>query len=230
MPKRPDFVCTDVSPLSHGDLRFLLENFPAPCDSYEAIAQRIHELPATIESMLSSDFVLEGILAHRDRLLDISPFLLFNVLLRRTLHEHRDKVDRSIINYIANLLSLFVRTERLYRVSPEDEQMHDYLFSMIEEAENADERRRFLIHAHIGNFALFLTGMFPEWIAHRHRHGRRTVDLKFYTDFGRAYFDMAASHPLAEHYRLQTVFFRLAVMFERYQQAMHHMSRQYLSA
>lgn len=230
MTQRPDFACTDVSALTGGDLRFLIDNFPGPGGSYEEIARLVHELPTTVESMLDSDFVLDRILASRELLLDISPFLLFNVMLRRTLGGRRTKDERSIINYLANLLSLFIRTERMQRVAADDQHTHGYLVSMIEEAEEADPRRKFLIYAHIGNFALFLTGMFPEWIEHRHRYGRRTVNRKFYSDFGRTYFDMAAGHPLAEEYRLDSVFFRLALMFDDYQQAMNRMARDYLSA
>ena len=230
MSQQPDFARTDVSPLTDRDLRFLIENFPAPGGNYEEIARLIHELPTTVESMLDSDYVLDRILARRELLLDISPFLLFNVLLRRSLDGHRNKAERSIINYLANLLSLFVSTERMQRVASGDEHTHGYLVSMIEEAEGADPRRKFLIYAHIGNFALFLTGMFPQWIEHRHRFGRRSVDMKFYSDFGRAYFDMAAGHPLAEEYRLDSVFFRLSYMFDDYQQAMNRMARDYLCA
>ncbi len=230
MTRRPDFACTDIGRLTDKDLRFLIDNFPAPGGSFEEMAALVHELPTTIESMLDSDFLVRRILERRDLLLDVSPFLLFNVMLRQVLDHRRSRDERGIINYIANLLSLFVHTERLYRVAPGDEQTHAYLVEMIGEAENADPRRQFLIYAHIGNFALFLTGMFPGWIEHRHRYHRRSVDKRFYTDFGRAYFEMAANHPLAEAYQLDSVFFRLAFLFEDYQQAVNRMASEYLAA
>jgi hypothetical protein len=227
---RPDFAYTDVTRLADGDLKFLVENFPQPGRSYEEIAQLIHQLPTTLESMLDSDFVFDKILGQRRFLIDISPFLLFNVLLRRILTGERTAKERGVINYLANLLSLFVRTDRLYRVQQYDQETHENFVELIEEATYGDSRRQFLVYAHIGNYALFLTGLFPEWIEYRHRYQRRPVSPAFYTDLGRAYFERAAAHALAREYRLNEVFFRLAFMFDHYKSALNQLANRYLLA
>ncbi len=223
-----DFANTSLQPLADRDLKFLMDNFPEPGRSYEEIAEVIHRLPNTMESMLDSEFVISKMLDQRTLLLDVSPFLLFSVLLRRSLANARTPRDRKVINYIANLLSLFVKTDRLYRVQQYDEQTYEYIVDMIEEAVHADSRRQFLVYSHIGNYALYLTGLFPEWIEYRHRYKKRPVDLKFFTESGRAYFERASTHPLAREYKLSDVFFRLAVMFDHYKNALNHMTRQYL--
>lgn len=229
MATRPDFARTDLSALGREDLAFLLERFPRAGESYPEIAGVIAAFPNTLETMLESEFVTRAVLGRRGELLRVSPFLLFNVLLRRTLADHRGRRERRVVNYLANLLALFVRSDRLYRIAPGDSEPHRYIVELLEDAAEADSRRRFLVHAHVGNYALFLTGLFPRWIEHRHHYRRRPVDLGFYMDFGRAYYQAAARHPLAREYRLEDVFFRLALLFDQYVSALNRMSRQYLA-
>jgi hypothetical protein len=227
MPK-PDFAYTDFSQFRDRDLRFLIENFPQPGRSYEEIAQLIHRLPTALESMLNSETVFNKIRDQSQVLLEISPLLFFSVLLRRSLVDRRILGDKKVINYVANLLSLFVKAERLYRIHRNDEQTHHYLTDMIQEATNADARRQFLIYSHIGNYSLYVTGLFPQSIEYRHRYQHRPVSLQFYIDFGREYYERASAHAMAREYELDEVFFRLSIMFEVYKEALNHLARQYL--
>ncbi|NIR29389.1 MAG: hypothetical protein GWN84_08775 [Gammaproteobacteria bacterium] len=226
--RNPDFGLTGLEALEQRDLKFLIDNFPAPGRSYEEIAELIHTLPSTVESMLSSDYVFERLFDRRELLLDISPFLLFSVLLRRTAPETPTGHERRVFNYLANLLSLFVRTERLYRPHPGLDATYEYLTDMIAEAENASTREQFMIYSHIGNYALYLTGLFADWIDHHHRYRRRLVDREFYVEFGQTYFERAASHPLAREYGLDAVFLRLAIMFGHYRDLLDRVARRYL--
>ena len=224
----PDFARTDLSQLVDKDLQFLIENFPKPGRSYEEIAQLIHDLPKTLESMLNSESLFNKIRDRSLLILEISPFLFFSVLLRRSLMDQRILGDKKVINYIANLLSLFVRTDRLHRIHRNDKQTHHYLTDMIQEAANADTRRQFLIYSHIGNYSLYLTGIFPQWIEYRRRYKNRPVSTQFYIDFGREYYERASSHTMAREYDLGEVFFRLSIMFEVYKEALNHLAKQYL--
>ncbi len=227
---RPDFARTDLSALSSEELRFLVEHFPSPGRTYAEIAAVVGQLPTTLESMLESDHVLQRTLDRRGLLLDVSPFLLFNVLLRRTLPGRRSALERKVINYIANLLSLFVKTDRLYRVRPSDVVTQEHIVDMIQRTREADPSECFAIYAHIGNFALFLTGMFPDWIEHRFRVKRRPVDRKYYEDQGAAYYHQAGLHPLAAGFELRDVFLRLALGFSQYGQALNQMRRRFLES
>ncbi len=224
---RPDFAYTDTSRLAARDYKFLIDNFPEPGHSYAEIAELVHRLPTTFDSMLDSDFVSAKILDQRTLLLDVSPFLLFNVLLRQVMRQRRSAKERSVINYLANLLSIFVKTERLHRVQPHDERSYEYLVALIAEATSCDARRNFLVCTHIGNYALYLTGMLPQWIEYRHRYRKRTVSADFYIDAGRAYFQQAAVHPLAREYRLDEVFLHLARMFDFYRGKLNDIADHY---
>jgi hypothetical protein len=224
---RPDFARTDIAALTSGDLKFLIEHFPSPGRGYAEIASVVGQFPTTLESMLDSGYLVRQILDRRSLLLDVSPFLLFNVLLRQTLPGRRTALERKVINYIANLLSLFVRTDRLYRVRPSDALTHQHIVELIRRVPEAASSERFVIYAHIGNFALFLTGMFPDWIDHRFRFKRRPVDRKYYEDQGAAYYRQAGLHPLADELALEGVFLRLALAFGHYGQALDQMRRRF---
>ena len=226
--RRPDFARTELQPLNDGDLRFLIDSFPQPASSYAEMARVLDELPNTLESMLTSQSVVQRVIFDREKLLRISPFLLFNVLLRQVLDDHRRAAERRVVNYLANLMALFVTQHRLYRIDSADAEAYGYLVDMIEQAVSADRRRRFLVHAHVGNFSLFMTGMFGAYLEERFKHGRRTVGTDYYADLGSASFSQASVLPPAQEYELTDVFVRLALTFDTYRRALGNIATDYL--
>lgn len=227
--KTPDFAHAELDRLEDRDLKFIIENFPEPGRSYEEIADAILTLPSTLESLLNSEYLYDRLWNRRELVLEVSPFLFFNVLLRRCWKERPSALERKVINYLANLLCIFVKTDRLYRVQTRDSQTNEYVYQLIEEAQTADSRRQFLIYSHIGNYSLFLTGLFPQWIEHRHRFKRRPVTAQYYIDFGRSYFHQASAHNLARQFQLDDVFLRLSMMFDAYKTTLNHLARNYLA-
>lgn len=225
---RPDIAARGLDRLTDKDLRFLIESFPQPAASYEDIARIFASLPTTLESMLDAEYVYRKIFENRRELLQISPFLLFNVLLRRCIGGARTQTERAVVNYLANLLSLFVRTERVYRPEAGDSQSYEYFVDLAAEAARADERRSFLLQAHIGNYALYLTGIFRDALEYRHRYKRRPVDARYYADMGRVGYRDAASNRLARAYKLDDIFLRLALRFDHYGERLNVLAREYL--
>jgi len=161
-------------------------------------------------------------------ILGVSPFLLFSVLLRRSFGRPRSALDRRVLNYLANLLALFVRTDRVFRIEPGDREPHHYVVGLIAEADEADPRRAFLTYAHIGNYALWLTGLQMRWLEQRFHHGRRPVSPDYYAGFGQSSFDRAARHKMARGFGLDDVFMRLAVMFNHYRDGLAIMQREHM--
>ncbi len=225
---QPDFAHTHLECLTQGDLRFLIERFPQPSANYHELATALLEFPTTLESLLNSEYVYQEIKQGETLLLDVSPFLFFNVMLRRILDKPRGLIERQAINYLANLLCVFLATQRLQRVAPDDPQPFDHLVDLMGQAVCSDARRRFLIYAHIGNYSLYLTGFFADWLTHRHAHGRRPVSPNYYFNLGSSYYGQAASHPLAHEYRLHQVLLHLALGFERYRGALHTLAHTHL--
>ena len=223
---RPDFALFAELSFSDKDLLFLFENFPVPgVDPVEAV-RRVHEHPSTLESVLDSRYLKDAVLARDGRWLDISPGLFFNVLLRQALPRRRDALDREVVHYLANLLARFAHGDRLYRLQGDDPKQFQYLVDLIEEGAGSPPERRFLVDAHIGNFALYLSGMCEPWIQHRETYRRRPVSLEYYTAMGANHYAQAADSWQATRYGLHDIFERLSQGFEYFRKGMRTVAEQ----
>lgn len=226
----PDFATGFNAQLTERDLLFLFEHFPQPgVDAIEAV-RRVHERPSTLESLLESDYVYQAMLDREIAWLDVSPRLFFNVLLRHALKRHRTPEERRAIHYVANLLALFVDADRVVRVEPGGERTYQYIVDLVAEAATASPERQFLVHCHIGNYALFLSGLHARAIEHRHRYRRRPVSLDYYRQTGRSFYATAAQNWRAQRYGLRDVFQQLAHRFDYYRGGLHRIATETLAA
>lgn len=226
---RPDFAQLGPPALDARDLLFLFEHFPVPgVDAIEAV-RRVHENWNTVDSLLESDYVYEAICDRSVMWLEVSPRLFFNVVLRRALPGRRCAMERRTIQYVANLLGVFARTDRMYRVQGDEEQSFKYLVDLVQEAAQSGPDRGFVVQSHIGNYALVLSGLFAPWIEHRHRYHHRPVNTEYYCKMGSSYFFTASNHHLAGEFGLRYVFRDLSDRFEYYRGGLERMGAQYLT-
>lgn len=131
--------------------------------------------------------------------------------------------DRALADYVAAILIHFGLRGRATRIGESDDEEYDTLSALLEDAETADARRAFLVRAHLGNYALWLSGMFPDYIEHRKwRRGGPTLD--YYEEMGRRGFRMAADHRLAQHYGLAPLYLVAAERFDRLRVALNQIS------
>ena len=137
-------------------------------------------------------------------------------MLRRAMPGPRDRLERQVIHYLANLLGLFSRTERVYRVQHGDDAHYEYLADLVREGLESGPERRFLVNAHIGNYALYLSGICAPWIEHRRDFKRRPISLEFYKRMGCSHYASAAGSAQAQQFGLGEVFRRLAERFEHF--------------
>lgn len=144
--------------------------------------------------------------------LRVSTRFYFYVLVRHVF-KSSDIPDRSVADYVAELLAEFAHSERTRCVVPGQQNPLGYFFEMLAALQTADDRTRFHIRAHIGNYSLFLSGVFPDRI--RFRAERRGFpDLKYYQTVGSTQFRAASDHRLARKYELSGIFSTLAERFE----------------
>ena len=78
--------------------------------------------------------------------------------------------------------------------------------------ESADAPRSLMVRAHLGNYALWMSGVFPDYIEMR-RWRRGGPDLEYYEEMGRRGFSLAADHRLAAEHGLTTLFAAAAARF-----------------
>ncbi len=111
---------------------------------------------------------------------------LFRNLTDRALTQ-TSLTDRDIHQYLSDLLLEMLYVESLY---PHDEQGKriEYLVDMLQWAEEAPRRQRKTHYKRIGDFTLFVLGMFPESLS----RGRRAIPRSYYQDTGRHGYRMAS--------------------------------------
>ena len=131
--------------------------------------------------------------------------------------------DRMLADYVASVFVHFGVRDRSVRVGETDDQTYDTLASLCEDLDDPDGRRSFLVRTHLGNYALWLSGVFPDYIEHR-RWRRGGPDLDYYEEMGRRGFRLAADHRLAEDHGLATLYATAAERFGLLRAALNDVS------
>jgi len=78
--------------LSDKDLLFLIESYVTKRNDYKNIARLINGDEDVIAKMIDSDRVFNKVMSCTERILAISPYFLFSLLLRRAFKEKRKDV------------------------------------------------------------------------------------------------------------------------------------------
>jgi hypothetical protein len=172
------------------------------------------------DSILDSPRLVESVLAQEGTL-GISPQLYFYVLIRHVLKE-TGITDRKTSDYLASLLETFSRTARMKSPVDEEGSPVQYLSDMLLALNKASPAQTFLLRAHVGNYSLFITGIFRESIERRRKRG--APDFSYYEDVGRMNFGMVAGHAVARSCELNGVFQLLADQFREIRVALNHLS------
>jgi hypothetical protein len=175
------------------------------------------------DALLDEPALLERLLAVRTLLVP-SDQLFFYVLVRHALR--RGGIDdRDVADYLAALLLAFGQRDRAFRVDWNDDQRHRYLVDIVQDAEASSGDRRFKVLAHLGNHALWLAGIFPDYIAARQLR-RGGPGVTYYEALGRRGFGLASDHALADAFGLEAVFRVAAERFREVREVLNGVSDQ----
>ena len=163
--------------LSDRDLLFLIESYVTRRNDYDNIASLIKGDEDVIGKMIDSDRVFNNVMSCTERILEISPYFLFSLLLRRAFKEKRKDTkfikmtiealnktepvipwDKNrlmgllegtqVSNYIANMLAQFTESSRLYNEKGDEEKSHQYIVDMITDSLHSDNTEKFHIYCH----------------------------------------------------------------------------------
>jgi hypothetical protein len=107
---------------------------------------------------------------------------LFGVLTERSFTEKLGWPDLNVTDYVSNLLVEFTRTDSLYNIRNREGRRLDTVVDLLFESEvlleaQSLERER-EVHRHIGDFTLFMAGLFPEYLRRL-----KTAGLIYHKDF-----------------------------------------------
>ncbi|MBV8375684.1 MAG: hypothetical protein JO279_01635 [Verrucomicrobia bacterium] len=177
----------------------------------------------TRDQILDHDGLVRAVLEGPGNL-TISPQFYFYLLARLVL-KRSGIDDRNLADYVASLLERFSQIRQLR--SPVQNLETIYLSDLLLALKTASSYQTFLIRAHIGNYARFISGVFYESIESRRQRG--APSFTFYEDMGRASFHALATHDVARRFELCSLFEKLADHFHQCRLALNCLTDQFVN-
>src|SRR4029077_5443690 len=162
-----------------------------------------------LDSILDHPRLVETILSNAGDL-RISSQFYFYVLARHVLQQ-AGIGDRKLSDYIGSLLETFSRANQLPTAETIPARAREYISDMLIALTRATPEQAFLLRAHVGNYSLFVTGIFHENTQRRSLRG--APDIDFYEQIGRTNYQLVSSHETARRCELTDVFAGLATRF-----------------
>jgi hypothetical protein len=180
----------------------------------------------------SRDLILDDELLFRAALerpecLHISMHLYFYILVRNVFRGSGLK-ERELADYVAEVLAEFSQTHRTQMRVNDQAQRADYFVDMLAALKTADDITSFFIRAHMGNYSLFLSGVFPDHIRMRSER-KGAPDIRFYEEIGRSSFRAASDHRLAHKYDVAEIFNTLSERFQTTRRALNDLGERLIS-
>ncbi len=176
----------------------------------------------TRDAVLESDKLFHALL-HVRTPLPVSARLYFYALTRRVLVHH----DRAVADYIASVLAEFLEGDRWQTLPGLPDIQTRYVTDMLTILADLKGDRAFLLQAHVGNFSLFVSGIFPEHIRHR-ATARGAPDIRFYESVGSTHYRLAAHQPQARQTGLENVLDTIGNEFTDVRRGLNRVADQFL--
>jgi hypothetical protein len=151
--------------------------------------------------------------------------LIFYLLARHALLED-GLDDRQVADYLAALLLTFGGMGGDREVEALLAEFR-YLADILDEGDRSDGHRAFQLRAYLGEFALWLTGVFPDHITARVQR-RGAPGLQYYESVGATGFRMAARFEDAERHGLDRVYQVCATTFPQLRVALNRIADRHL--
>lgn len=174
-----------------------------------------------LDALLDDPRLLRALIEARQGAHASLPLFAY-VLVRHALRSLGED-DRWLADYAAAVLLHFGMHQRALRVADADDEVYDTVARLLGDVDGPDPQRNFLVRAHLGNYALWLSGLFPDHIEMR-RWRRGGPDLEYYEEMGRRGYQLAAEHRLAAQHGLSDRFALAAQRFASLRLALNAVS------
>jgi hypothetical protein len=205
------------------DVDFIVKLLGKKTGSAECLIKLLSD-PDARDVILDDEALFRAIL-ERPECLRISTHLYFYILVRNVFMRSGLQ-ERELADYVAEVLSEFSHIDRAQCTVKN--QPLNYFVDMLAALQTADDITRFYIRAHIGNYSLFLSGVFPERIRRR-AELRGAPDLRYYEEVGRTSFRAVSDHRLAYKYDLVEIFNLLSERFPETRKALNDLGDRLIS-
>jgi hypothetical protein len=143
---------------------------------------------------------------------------LFTGLVQQRLYVNAQVHDTRVAGYVSTLLTEFAHVKNLYRIrNAKGERLEDVGEMLIEsnplfEARSFDRERE--VRKHIGDYTLFLAGLFPEYVASLPRRSLRLDAFVDYVKAGKESYRIVSFFDQFEYRDEAPLFRRLSEAFE----------------
>jgi len=202
-----------------GDFDFIVKTLARSSNEAVSLTKLLTDEDAR-DAILDHDLLAENVLSGPAQL-SISPQFYFYILLRHVLKKTALD-DRAVSDYLASLLEEFSCSARIRTPGTAPGNSCEYISDMLLALRNASSHQAFLIRAHVGNYALFLSGIFPERVVERSRRG--APDFSFYEGMGSANYRAVADHRVAQTCNLSKIYATLGEAFHEIRLALNRLS------
>jgi hypothetical protein len=192
------------------DIDFIVSVLQSRVNDAESLLRLLGD-EETRDLVLDDESLLHAVLESRC-CLRISTHLYFYVLVRHVF-SRAGISDRDVADYVAEVLAEYSRAEQMQCRIKGEEKSLEYFVDMLGALQTADDATSFYLRAHIGNYSLFFSGIFPDRIRFRAEF-RGFPSLQYYEALGQTSFRVASDHRLARKYDLAKVFDVLAERFQ----------------
>ncbi len=205
------------------DFAFIVRTLSNGGSSAVSLAELLSD-EETRDVILDQERLLRAVMENGGALC-ISSHLYFYLITRHVLRS-AGITCRDVSDYIASVLTAFSNTARLADPGGNTSASH-YLSDMLLALQNASPRQAFLLRAHIGNYSLFLTGIFHERVQRRAERG--APDCSFYEKMGSSSFREVSRDTVARQCQLSEIFEELGDRFHDVRLALNRLSDEILS-
>ena len=171
---------------------------------------------------LLDDPELFGLLCGSPELGLPSPELFTCVAVRTTLRQ-AGVDDQRLSDYVGTMLYEFGLRDRAHRIARHDDEVYRYVADIVADLESESGPRRFFLEAHLGNFTLWLAGVFPDHITARATR-KGGPSFSYFEEMGVRGYKLAANNRLAKDYDLAETFELAADAFRRVRLALNRLS------
>ena len=164
------------------DMNFIVSALDLRVDSSNKIAELISDVES-FDIMLDDQRIVRAVLENPNYL-KISTHFYFYILVRHVL-KGAGIDNRTLSDYIAQLLALYANGRRSQQIVGSERFKVEYLTDIIASMENVDDKMRFYLQVFIGNYTLFLAGMFPGHIRYRNQY-KAAPKIEYYEQLGKS--------------------------------------------
>jgi hypothetical protein len=179
----------------------------------------------TRDSVLDHPRLVDAILSNPGQLRISSQFYFY--VLARHVFQQAGISDRKLCDYVASVLEVFSRASLLRTPHASSDSVRQYISDMLIALQRVTPEQAFLLRAYVGNYSLFVSGIFHENTQRRSLRGG--PDVRFYEQIGRTNYQLVASHATARRCELNDVFEELADRFREVRLALNRLSDQLLN-